>query len=725
MVEIMEYFQNLKMDYSDIIKLCEEEKLPNTYSWDKTENAYTIFSFESQQQLIIFKNEVTLKLINHKNSESKKTIRSVLEMAQYLDELKIDYKNVVVNNNEKLHLDKMIEYIDENIKDGILELKDVRKEIPDIIQEKVFRDEGENIIPLKYSKYFFDYFKYEDINSKFFKYKKSKEGREIESNLNILKKSKDIRKYKLTGPSSNGKSMTLFYISRHHPDFIYINLKVLKNSDKEKCLNIIISELSRLILRDEDIININIKLKAIDIRNPILEILLEIIEIILKNRISRNLVLILDQYKIENYCSYNNFVNKLDLLIDEFPHLKIVYCSSINDNGLRDELLETFIKFEGPILEYNQNTQIYYFYYINLFNSNSHKKQKTINWLFNKKRKYIYWFRDKEKTKKEIFDSIINKIKKKIEKFKISTIDIESVWNYSFSELLIYLKQIFNKEFTKNNIFHVLKFCPLKYVKIVFKRDCFEVNPIYPFLNYFINAEIKREECMSYFAKKKYSIYSFQSHMIKGKYFKYCAQIALKNNFIKFPNNENREITLFEIASMNKFSPSIEDIIDEYKLDKDEDDEKEEEKKEKDYEIKEKNLEDFDQKEDINNPNDTKEEIDENNELNDSKEGNGLLIISNDDKERKREINDSNNNKEKRDEINASNYDKGRKGEINDSHSKIENEERLNDSNKDKEKKEKINNSNKNKVRKVENNITFKQYNKNEKIKNKEEKNKI
>ena len=33
--------------------------------------------------------------------------------------------------------------------------------------------------------------------------------------------------------------------------------------------------------------------------------------------------------------------------MEEFPILKIVYCSTINDNKLRDEVLETFISLKG------------------------------------------------------------------------------------------------------------------------------------------------------------------------------------------------------------------------------------------------------------------------------------------------------------------------------------------------------------------------------------------
>ena len=71
---------------------------------------------------------------------------------------------------------------------------------------------------------------------------------EIFSNILLLKDFEEIKKYKLTGPFSTGKSMTLFMFSRFYKNAIYINLKVLKknNENKKKCLEIILSECCRV-----------------------------------------------------------------------------------------------------------------------------------------------------------------------------------------------------------------------------------------------------------------------------------------------------------------------------------------------------------------------------------------------------------------------------------------------------------------------------------------------
>ena len=83
------------------------------------------------------------------------------------------------------------------------------------------------------------------------KYYESQQRKEIEQNIYDLHVNKDLRKYKLTGPTSNGKSFTVFFLSRCHNNMMYINIKVIKNKEKEKLLKIIISELSRLSLTKE------------------------------------------------------------------------------------------------------------------------------------------------------------------------------------------------------------------------------------------------------------------------------------------------------------------------------------------------------------------------------------------------------------------------------------------------------------------------------------------
>ena len=54
---------------------------------------------------------------------------------------------------------------------------------------------------------------------------------------------------------------------------------------------------------------------------------------------------------------------------------------------------------------------------------------------------------------------------------------------------------------------------------------------------------------------------------MKGEYFEYSVQAAIKNNdLFKTPNEEKREITLYEIIKMNQISESNYDLMKDYNI---------------------------------------------------------------------------------------------------------------------------------------------------------------
>ena len=62
------------------------------------------------------------------------------------------------------------------------------------------------------------------------------------------------------------------------------------------------------------------------------------------------------------------------------------------------------------------------------------------------------------------------------------------------------------------------------YIKIIFNAEPFIVKPLFPYINNFIYQTINKEECDDFFNKKKYILYYFFSHRLKGKYFEYSVQ---------------------------------------------------------------------------------------------------------------------------------------------------------------------------------------------------------
>ena len=276
----------------------------------------------------------------------------------------------------------------------------------------------------------------------------------------------EMRKYKMTGPTSNGKSFSLFCCSRITPKVVYINVKILKNKDKNTALKIIISEFSRLYLKDDDIKIINKETKKINLQNDIIKILLELIQIILKyNKLK--LILIFDQYKKDNIQSYPYFNKEIKLLIEQNKKLKIVYCFTINDNEIRDDVLYSLEK-NGRNNLYKEESQEYIFYFGELYKLKKSGKN-TINYLFGNKKKYISFFQNGKKSKGDIFKEISKRIRNKIESFRASKLNNHEISsNYTFNDVLIYLKSIFDLEFEYENLFNVLRYCPLKYILKLF-----------------------------------------------------------------------------------------------------------------------------------------------------------------------------------------------------------------------------------------------------------------
>ena len=95
----------------------------------------------------------------------------------------------------------------------ILHLNKIILEIPIISKEHLLR-KNKFYDPLELSKFFYDYFPYEDKNNMSpIEYFESEEREKINQNIFDLFLKEELRKFKLTGPSSNGKSFTLFFIS--------------------------------------------------------------------------------------------------------------------------------------------------------------------------------------------------------------------------------------------------------------------------------------------------------------------------------------------------------------------------------------------------------------------------------------------------------------------------------------------------------------------------------
>ena len=225
-----------------------------------------------------------------------------------------------------------------------------------------------------------------------------------------------------------------------------------------------------------------------------MDILIQVIKLFLELNGNENITLILDQFKSSNIEYDISFKERIKEL-NEQTNLKIVYCSSINDNETRDELMPTFIKYKGYISQLNEETQEYYFYYTELYISP--KSNDIIYLLFNNKIKYIDMI-DKKDYKKS-FKKVDKKIENKLNKFKSYQDSKQIIINiYNLVDILIFLKDIVDNEndYSITNLLNLVSICPLKYfvIDIDKSKENFKIKPVFPYMKLFISEYIKRQD---------------------------------------------------------------------------------------------------------------------------------------------------------------------------------------------------------------------------------------
>ena len=349
----------------------------------------------------------------------------------------------------------------------------------------------------------------------------------IEILINNNSSNKPITKFKLSGPSSEGKSITLLYASRLCKNIIYLNLKILiklyKENKIDEYLSILIYEFGRLSFQEADYnkykeefenkFNQNIDKSPWELLEKLCDFLKD-----------KGVILILDQFK-EKYVSTTNFEEIKKNLNSSF---KIIISSSINDKDIGEKVSTSIYKNKGTPETLNFDNQDDYFYYIDLINKNDlaecfSKNQNTIlnekSKLFNYEPKYIKLLN--EKTEEEISNHILKKME-------------EHCINLGV-ELNFYIFNIYSKIGEKLN-YEILniKTLSLKYCKLMFEKETFSIKYKFQFIENIINKKIKEIDVKDYFEKKKYKENELYKKL-KSDFFEYSSILDINNkkNFFK------------------------------------------------------------------------------------------------------------------------------------------------------------------------------------------------
>ena len=538
----------LDYDVNELLRKCANNKDTDffrLFPFRTKKNCY-IFDIDEIERYIIFKSPIKMSIVKNKKLYFSTNINTNYELKKILKDKNIDMKNIYVNDEKLIEvINDIYSFVDSNKLNLIIEYN---RDIEIKFMEKELNPE-QDYYPSEYSKYFKDYFPKGINYDKKLIYYQSDEREEIHKNVDKLYDRPNIKKYLITGPYSCGKSMTMFRLSRINRNIIYINLKILKKNedDKEKCIKMIISEFHRLNI---DINEFNNKFEHFNFNKNILAQLLDILEIILD--LSKNtIILILDQYKSSYVESCGGFMAKIEDFINK-KYFKLIQCSSINDNEIRDLFLPTWKTYSSNPPQLNYITQKYYFYYYKLYNPSYNTYSEK---LFCKKYKYMDMLENKNTYQKNL-DAISDKIIGKLRKFRQYE-DSKNNFNFydiTLDDILIFLYKNIKKDLEKAQLIHYVSICPLKFFIIDIKEDKFQILPLFPFLEYFLFHSIEKCDCDNYFQKGRYKHLTFLSNSVKGEYFEFSVKKAINNNQIL--NIEDKDtfesIKLYEICKMDK-----------------------------------------------------------------------------------------------------------------------------------------------------------------------------
>ena len=215
MSEIKKYLNANNISYEQIVELYSSNSpIINKNEIYIVDNKFylTINSNISNDYAILFKKKFKLKLISSKGSVYQKDILCHLEIIDLIEELKMENKYIFFDGEAKINFEKNILDLDKYLINDVLILYEFNLVIPEIISKEKLNP-NMSYYPSELSDFFYDYFPYENKHeNKKIKYKESEERQNLFRDLTKLYNKEEMRKYKMTGPTSNGKSFSLFFI---------------------------------------------------------------------------------------------------------------------------------------------------------------------------------------------------------------------------------------------------------------------------------------------------------------------------------------------------------------------------------------------------------------------------------------------------------------------------------------------------------------------------------
>ena len=326
------------------------------------------------------------------------------------------------------------------------------------------------------------------FNTKDFSYINTEERKKLEYQLNIFLLDPNRKIFCLTGISGIGKSISLLHFLKINTSYsrCYLNVRELYKHYEDDLIN---KEAFKLFSDKKLFLNI--------IKENTAQNFWDKIDKILSNlpRNKTDSILIFDQYKT----SYDNNFNHIINIINKYTKLKIIICSSINDNNIRENVINC------NWIRKNMHKTCFDFYYIedNLVNMKDHiQKEKELcefMKLFDYLPKFINNFINSfdnytTETKNKYLNSNLEFYKNNLKKFYHEK-KIHLIEKYKIISLLIENKEVL----TESELNEIIDYLPLKYIKIIKDKDgMFYINYSFPFFSQIFK---------SYYLEELYQLY--------------------------------------------------------------------------------------------------------------------------------------------------------------------------------------------------------------------------
>ena len=475
------FYDDLINRYDKIFKEFNYYYIPGkyyiSYYMEKQDIYYSLkFHNKSQTSFLFFKKKKNVKIEDKNGKIFEYKIYCEDHLVNLIEKHGLQDHYIILNpNGEKIKSEKIYDYDSINIK--FTESKDFNIDEIFIRYNQSHDDPKENLT-LNFDSYF-------KLNAPF-SYIETKERKELEKKLGKFVQENKTKIFCLTGISGIGKSITLLHFLKEYNNLAtcYFNVRELHKYQEEK---LITQEAFKLFKRRQNDYKEVIKEANEKNYNNIWE---KILFIIGKSPEPLKKIIVFDQYKI----SYDNNFFQILNISQKIQNVKIILCASINDDNLRDNIIES------NWIKNIKNEGLFNFYYIekNLANieKNIENQPQLLNVMknfsFSPKiyNKYLYNYdKIEEKEKEKILEEIMNSYSKNIKRFYINK-RIHLYEKYRIICTYIQTEQLLNIQQFRD----IIDFLPLKYIRIIKREDdFFIIDYAFPFL-YYVFKKLYKEE---------------------------------------------------------------------------------------------------------------------------------------------------------------------------------------------------------------------------------------